>query len=256
MILFFDELDRVVDAEASRGWPFFNVLAEASRNRWARVVFIGYRSVQHLNMSANTTEAHTRQYVNSPFFESLSCVPLKPLCREEANSLLLEPFDGVGVKVQSKQLIADHVWCSTAGHPFLIQFYGARLFRKAATRNPQEVLPEDLDEIEHGRELDEFMENYFIENTMENGQAVNPERVCVFLYAHYGTQEGWVQGDFFQKSHEVGHPLALEEVKEAVTNLVNATIFTYDRHRYSFGLPLMGRILKENYRDIPAILRC
>jgi hypothetical protein len=255
LIFFFDEVDRVIDAEASRGWPFFTVLAEATRNRWARVVFIGYRSIQHLNTSANTDVGHVRAFANSPFYRSLTPLSLGPLNREEASSLITEPFEGVGMKIRSKQALSDHIWQNTRGHPFLIQFYGTRLFRRAASRTSQEVLPEDLEAVEESRELDEFMENHFLENTIDKGQPVNRERICAFLFAHYGAQEGWTQGDFVEKSHEVQHPLTLDEVKEALTNLTNATIFTYDCHKYSFTFPLMGRILKENYRNVSAILK-
>lgn len=255
LLLFFDEVDRVVDGEASRGWPFFNVLAEASMNRWTRVVFTGYRSVSHLRIGSNTALSYMRRYSGSPFFGSLTSLFLKPLRMKEACSLLLDPFDGMSIRVRSRHAIGHHVWRNTGGHPFLIQFYGTRLFRKATTREPQEVLPGDVENIEGGRELDEFMQIHFLENTLIKGQPVNAERICAFLCAHYGTNNGWVQGDFVEKSHEVGHPLTLDEVQEALTNLVSATIFTYDRREYCFTFPVMAKILQQNYPNVSAILK-
>lgn len=255
LTFFFDELDRVVDAEASRDWPFFTVLAEAVRNRWARVVFIGYRSVEHLNVGANTIAHHMRLYSNSPFYRSLTPLNLKPLNQEEARSLILEPFDNIEIKVQNRHEVANHIWRNTKGHPFLIQFYGSRLFRKAVKRDPQEILWEDIEEIDNGRELDEFMETHFLENTIDKGKPVNAERICAILFAHYGTKDGFTQGDFVERSDDLGHPLTIDEVREALTNLVNSTIFFYDHRKYSFTFSIMGQILRENYPNIAAILK-
>jgi len=254
LVLFFDEMDRVVDSDAAKGWPFFSVLAEGAGAHWIRIVFAGYRSMGHLTLGEISGHSPSASRPDTPFLGSLEPIALHPLSRGDTTDLLAEPFRSVGIPIRRGDVLLDRIWQGTSGYPFLVQFYGERLFIRATERTPTEVQLEDVEAVENSYELSDFLETHFLENTIDRGRPVASERLCAFLFAHHGVAEGWTEGDFLEYCRESGHELDLKEIHDVLRNLYNAKVLSFCGGRYSFAFPLLRRILRQSFPDLESLL--
>ncbi len=80
------------------------------------------------------------------------------------------------------------------------------------------------------------------------------ERLCAFVYAHSEDGHAWTQQDFLQACGSLGHKLSLDEVHEALQNLHNSQVLTYERGRFKFTFPYLRDVLRISYPDIRALL--
>ncbi|NIA12597.1 MAG: hypothetical protein GWP08_00860 [Nitrospiraceae bacterium] len=238
LLLFFDELDRVVDIDEANDWPFFRVLAEAASARWIRVVFAGYRSMTRLALG------------DSPFHGSLEPLTLKSLTRGETFSLIAEPFQSIGIPIENEDVVCDRIWQATEGYPFLVQFYGEQLYQLASERSAAGLNLGDVEDIGVSYELTKFLVGHFLENTLDNGVPVASERLCAYLYAQAQTTDPWAEGRFLEACAQAGRPQKLDEIHRAVTNLRNACVLRFQKGGYTFTFPVFREILTDTYPNV------
>ncbi len=243
-ILFFDECDRLVDHEKSSDWPFFSFLQEAMDYNYIRVTFAGFRSVQEISRS---------KY--SPFFGAIKDIRTQPLSNSEVKNLLADPFSTMGIPFIDANHILEKVHKRSGGHPFLVQFYGERLFDKAMGKSPQQVYPENVDEIENDFELTNFLKSHFLWNTMNSVTPSLSERLCAVIYALYGKYEPWTERDFLDACHSHSETsICLDDVQKAVTNLYYSCILGFSKDRYSFTFPLLRDTIVQLYPTVESLL--
>ncbi|MEI8379204.1 MAG: hypothetical protein WCJ09_03690 [Planctomycetota bacterium] len=258
LYLFFDEVDRLIDVDAARNWQFFRLLAWAKDAEMIRFVVAGYRSISRLVYGQNEHRSESREgggvqrTSDTPLLLALEPITLNPLSRKEADVLLIEPLKSTEVQINNEQEVLNRVWKATTGYPFLVQFFGQRLFKAAVEREPQSIGVDDVVAVEESAELREFLETHFIENTLQNGIPVVQERVCAFLFAH-SNASSWIEQDFWEacRSHHV--PLGtdpLGTIHRAVKSLADAQVLHYSHGRYSFAFPVMRPILTSSYPDV------
>ncbi len=259
LLLFFDELDRVVDEDSENGWPFFSVLAEAVGERWARVVFAGYRSMSWLMTDKASRHSGSHARADTPFHGRLKDLSMEPLSRKEIQGLICDPFRSLGIPIRQEELVLERIWDATKGYPFLTQFYGERLFRFASERSPQEVYLEDVDRLEDDDfSLNDFLIAHLLENTIDRGSPVAAERLCAYTYAHHGNGKEWSDGDFLRECERERRRFSFRyvegvdrvlELRQALRNLVHAGILSFRNGKYSLTFPLLGPILRRSYPD-------
>ncbi|MCY2963072.1 MAG: hypothetical protein NT069_05355 [Planctomycetota bacterium] len=261
--LFLDEVDRLIDMDSAYGWRFFRTLTTARSNGYIRFVVAGYRSVPKLLMgphnrrTGETTGIQpVRMTDSTPLHMQLESISLGPLSPREAGQLLIEPLRSAEVKVQGESALQDAVWRATSGYPFLVQFIGHRLFTIAAASPNQPLTPEVVSSIGNGKEIQEFLETHFLENTIEDGIPVVSERSCTFLLAHASHFE-WSHQDFLDacRAHRV--PLGCDPfttIKNALHNLVDAQILSVQAGKYSFSFPLIREVLTNCYPRLGSAL--
>ncbi len=250
LLLFFDEVDRLIELDAINDWRFFSLLAAAKDAGQVRFVLAGYRSVgrlvygdrsRRLNPQSGTVDRiHS---VETPLLLQVASLSLGPLSRREADGLLSDPLRLANIEIESEAALQERVWRLTSGYPFLVQFIGQHLYRRAAERG--RLVHEDVDGVEQGRELGEFLETHFIENTTQDGFPVIPERCCALLLAH-SRAASWTEQDFWegcrQHNVELGRD-SLATVHRAIRNLVDSQILTAIGSRYEFAFPVMRQVL-------------
>ena len=254
LVLFFDELDRLVESDESDGWPLFSMLKKSVDAGWIRVIFAGYRSMQRLRFGHGIpTNSSGPQVPDSPFYGSMRELSLEPLTKHETESLLREPLESVGIKISKENEILSRIWKSTAGYPYLVQFYGEQLFRRASSSITQEIKLLHLEEVEQGDELGEFLESHFLENTLDGGMPIQLERLCVYLIAYLGGGQDWVKSDFWeqcQKHITFNH----DELHNALRNLKDAGILAVSGDRYRIATPILCQKLKRAFPDLEILL--
>lgn len=254
LLFFFDELDRVVNRDATVGWPFFRLLAEATSSRWVRAVMAGYRSISRLTYGKDGKSFSSSMRDDTPFHGAIEELFLEPLSYEDTRSLILDPFDRIKISVHNTAEIHERVWQGTRGYPFLVQFYGEELYRNALHRGAQEISIVDLETIETGYRLSDFLESHFLENTIENGRPAKEERLCAFLYARANPPEPWAEGDFLAACQAEGYNLTIDKIHRALRNLYHANIVAFENERYPFTFPLLGKILRTAFPDLNTVL--
>jgi hypothetical protein len=263
LYLFFDEVDGLVDFDAANGWKFFNLLAAARDASFIRFVVAGYRSIARLVFGQKGASAGLQQtntglpQTDTPLLLAMEYLELGPLHRKEAEALLVEPVRGVEMRFENEHAILERVWKNTIGYPFLVQFFGQRLFKLGADKNPQQIGIEDVEVVENSPELREFLETHFIENTLDNGLPAPNERACALLLAH-SDDHSWTEQDFLVKCLLQLVPLGRDEmsaVHRAVKNLHHAQVFSDTKGKYSFAFPLMRQVLRESYPNLPTAIQ-
>jgi hypothetical protein len=253
LLLFLDEADRIVERDLAQGWPLLSVLAEAMSARWIRLTFAGYRSMGRLTVGTLTGNSADPSVPNTPFLGSLDAIPLQGLTRTDTASLIADPFRKLDIPLRSPDIV-ERVWSSTAGYPFLVQFYGERLFRIATSRSRPEVLFDDVVEVENGFDLHDFLAAHFIENTIAHGRPLVTERLCAALFAQSG-DSSWAEGDFMAACLEHKHLADMSDIHSALRNLYNAKILSFSGGNYTFALPKLCSVLKQSYPRIEPLLR-
>lgn len=254
LLLFFDEVDRLIERDAKQGWLFFRVLREAQTEGWVRVVFAGYRSTKTLSGESRERAMTDSSREDSPFYRSLETLSLEPLPQQETRALIEEPFQNLEITVRDGSQIWAQIWQETRGYPFLIQFYGEQIYWHASGRTPQEALPQDVEAVSVGYPMREFMLNYFLDNTLEHGQPVLGERLCALFLAHEITSELWQEADFLNACENAGVHQGIDEIHRSLRSLVQADVFEYIPGGYKFVFPLMREILRETYPARGAVL--
>lgn len=249
LLLFLDECDRLVDYESQTQWPFLRALHEAASYNHVRLAFAGFRSVAALAQGSERLSA-----CGSPFDRSLERLELSPLTPSETEGLLCDPLRSVDILLRDREAMAHRVQRSSAGHPFLVQFYGERLFQRAVERDPQEVVLEDVEAIESGFELSDFLLKHFLNNTMERGEPQIEEQICTLLLAHADAPHGWTEQDFWEACRRYIPGLSLNVVHRSLANLFHARVLHYESGRYTFTFPLMCRALRQSYPNMEALI--
>ena len=236
LLLFLDEFDSLVEQEMDTHWPFTRILHEAATHNWVRLTFAGFRSVQQLFL-----------HKLSPFYGSLECLTLKPLSAGETEGLLCDPFHSLNFVLSDRENIVSRVYRNTAGHPFLAQFYGERLFQRAIEADTQEIVINDVAAVEDSFELHDFLINHFLVNTLDGAVPALDERVCAFAYAHSSAQQGWSEQDFLHACQQYHLHCTPDQIHKALANLYYARVFSYEHGRYTFTFPLLRTLLQNHY---------
>ncbi|MFN9199232.1 MAG: AAA family ATPase [Planctomycetaceae bacterium] len=262
LLLFFDEVDRLVELDSMNDWRFFHLLATANAANHVRFVLAGYRSVGKLVLGAGDHRApslHERPFgiVESPLFQKLNVQRLGPLTRADADALLEEPLRQANVELQQPGQIKESLWNLAAGYPFLVQFLGQLLYRQAVGQFPHILTMEDLRKVSEGNEIAQFLESHFLENTVHEGVPSVSERACALVFAH-SSDGKWTALDFLEacQRHRVTLGLdPLRTIHHALRSLVDAQILTLQRTKYDFAFPAMRQLLIDCYPRLEASLR-
>ncbi|MGD2091586.1 MAG: ATP-binding protein [Candidatus Aminicenantes bacterium] len=233
LFLFLDDFDRVTEIDKFSGWRLLKVLHASVTNGWIRVVFVGYRSVPLI-----------RDLNESPFFERIKQLRLPPLENKDAVDLFITPFQHVGIEVNEPEKVAQKIIATSAGYPFVIQFYGENLFHNVAEREEKVLKLEDIDKFEKSFEFGNFIAGFFSENTHRD------ERLLSLLYAYAEENENWNEGDFLKEVHDIGIKLTINEVHTACRNLVLANIFKYFDGKYDFVFPILKNQLISHWPNL------
>lgn len=262
LYLFFDEVDQLIDSDASRGWPFFNLLAAAKDAGFIRFVVAGYRSIPRLvygqnGARATQSPAASTPTPDTPLLLALEPLPLSPLTRKETESLLVQPVESLGITFSHKQEVIEQVWRSTIGNPFLVQFFGQHLFKRGSDRPSACIAPADVDAVERSSGLREFLETHFLEVTLHNGLPAALERTCALLFAH-SSDVHWPEQAFLDACYEHDVPMyddPLRMIHQAVNNLTRAQVLIDAGGKYSFAFPLMRSVLRDSYPQVDSLIQ-
>jgi hypothetical protein len=182
---------------------------------------------------------------------------LGPLTRADSDKLLEEPLRQANVELQQPGPIKESLWNLAAGYPFLVQFLGQLLYRRAVARDPHILTLHDLRIVAAGTEIAQFLESHFLENTIHEGIPSVSERACALVFAHSNDGQ-WTALDFLEACQRHHVTLGLDPfrtINHALRSLVDAQILTLQRTKYDFAFPAMRELLTDCYPRLDAALR-
>lgn len=249
LLLFLDETDGLIEADAVRGWPFFRLLAEAMDKGYVRLVLAGFKSVVRLT---DQQVADDKSAVPSPLFQSLLPIPLTPLSQNEARELMMDPLSNAGMNIVSPDEFFSKVWQYTAGFPFFVQFFGVQLYSRAAAKGNC-LNAADVDDIAEGREIHTFLLEHFMQNTRDVDRVSTLERLIVFTMIH-SQKNVWVEGDFIEIASQYGK--RIDDIPRAFRNLVMTGLLELSSDQYRIAMPLLARTLGRSFPEscLPSLL--
>lgn len=250
LLLFFDEFDDVVRSDRADQWRFFKVLAEAIANNSIRVVLAGYRDVPFVYKDRN-----------SPLQAKLLPMKLDVLENKETHALIAPIMHNLGIQIRQVGDFVQRIIDATAGYPFLVQYFGAKLFRMAEKRSEAILRPEDVNAVEDDGDTIDFIIEHFLENTRVLDEVQRIERLCAYLYTefhdkhftrHGDVPEPWDEQRFLRELEKLGldRELTEDNVHGVLSNLTSAAIFHNQRGRYDFAFPLLPKVLRTKYPDL------
>lgn len=252
LLLFFDEVDRLIDLDSINNWRFFSLLAAAKDQNHIRFALAGYRSVRRLTLGDRSLRGSQVDWTPSriqppdtPLLLQMASIRLGPLLKSEADRLLSDPLRACDVLLEKEANLQENVWQLTAGYPFFIQFVGQLLYNITVERGDQRLSVADLEIVEQSVELRRFLQTHFLENTLQNGAVVKVERCCAILLAH-SDHGDWTEQDFWERCREHDVPLgpdSIATIHRAVTNLVDSQILATTGARHRFAFPAMRAVL-------------
>jgi hypothetical protein len=170
-VILLDEIDQLLDwdkahTEDEVPEAFFRACRSISQQGIAQFVFSGERTIANRIWDAT-----------SPHWNFCRPLMLQQLTRAAASSLIAEPLEGLGIRIENRDAFLSVCWDSTDGHPELLQMLGDRIVNRVNQRDRADVYasPADVLQITSQFEFaEQYLETYW-------GQASPLERIVSIL---------------------------------------------------------------------------
>lgn len=171
LIFLLDEVDQLLDWDKSHSddevpEAFFRACRSISQQGRAQFVFSGERTI-----------AYSLWDATSPHWNFCRPLMLQQLARPEANALISEPLEALGIRISDRPSFLAGAWGTSDGHPELLQYLGDKLVSLVNERDRKDihVSAEDIANITSQYDFGEqYLETYW-------GQATPLERVLSIL---------------------------------------------------------------------------
>jgi AAA domain-containing protein len=170
-VILLDEIDQLLDwdkahTEDEVPEAFFRACRSISQQGIAQFVFSGERTIANRIWDAT-----------SPHWNFCRPLMLQQLTRAAASSLIAEPLEALGVRIEDRDAFLSVCWDSTDGHPELLQLLGDRIVSHVNQRDRKDVSTSPADVLQITGQFDfaeQYLETYW-------GQANPLERIVSIL---------------------------------------------------------------------------
>jgi hypothetical protein len=171
IVILLDEIDQLLDWDRNHNEDqvpeaFSRACRSISQQGLAQFVFSGERTI-----------ANSLWDATSPHWNFCKPLMLRQLTRAAANSLLAEPIEALGIRIDDQNAFLGACWDSTDGHPELLQLIGDKIVAIVNQRSRDDVYASSNDVIaltEQFEYAEQYLETYW-------GQATALERIVSIL---------------------------------------------------------------------------
>jgi hypothetical protein len=171
IVILLDEIDQLLDWDTAHSEDevpegFFRACRSISQQGLAQFVFSGERTIATRIWDAT-----------SPHWNFCRPLMLRQLTRSAATSLMIEPMEALGVRIDDADEFVEASWNSTDGHPELLQFLGDKIVSRINSRTRADVYASTIDVLEITNQFEyaeQYLETYW-------GQATPLERILSIL---------------------------------------------------------------------------
>lgn len=133
LVIMIDEVDALLLQEHATGEALVAIWRSLAQTDRCHFIFCG-----------STTLARRLDDAHSAFFNFAQKVALRYLEPATAQSLLLQPFETMGVQIDAIDRLGDELLSLTSGHPNLIQYVGKSLIDRINQRGERRVYAADI----------------------------------------------------------------------------------------------------------------
>ena len=225
--LFLDEVDELVAVDQRSGYAVMSALRDArtaTKGKW-RFIFTGA-----------TTLADDCNSRTSPLYNMLKVIELKPFTRDQAQSLICDPFQTVRIDIRNRNEVVARIYDETAGHPNLIQYYCVLLAGLVDQERRDYVEVGDLTRVYEDEAFRTYVVRSFNQNTDVMGRLI--------VYSMLDSLD-FTQGDIDAVLKRRGVASSYLELDEACRRLTLAAVLVKRGHVYNFALPLLPMLIQE-----------
>jgi hypothetical protein len=240
IVLFLDEVDRLMEWDARDNWTALNTFRAVTamthghhEEQPLRVLMAGFREAQEWSRNRET-----------PLLNFITLLRVKPFDHRDTEQLVVEPMLNLGITIVDRSAVVNRIYRETGGHPNLIQHYCQFIIRYLEDIDSrvlnQEVLdaaPKD-DTIRH-RTADELIAN-----------ATNLEQLIVFCFIQYAWHKGvtdrFTLADADGWLHQHGVHLLRDDLEKALGALETSGVMARDGRFFSFSFAALPRALNES----------
>jgi len=223
LVFQFDEIDRLLnfDAHPTRDELLFRRLRSLSQQHECQFIFSGERTIM-----ARLSDP------KSGFFNFTIRVQLELLSRENADQLIKEPMDLVGVTLRDSKQILDLIFEYTEGHPNLIQSVCDGFLRELKPSQDRVVTPDIVRQTISSAKFDEMSFGDAYVEVFES-QTTPMEQAMVILVCALGPLG---EREFRAKLHEAGFEVTQKQIKQGLEYLQLCHLFTNNNGKYEINL--------------------
>lgn len=231
--VFIDELDHILEFDARQGYSLLHQLRATFEHERCRIFFAGFRTVM---------EAQRR--VTTPLFNFTKLLALRGLTRQEANSMVVQPLDLLGIPVPED--LPRAIAQETGGLPELVQMCCDRI----VAQSDQASAPLSADSVLGDLFGDDSVRDRILGTFLANANAY--EQLLIFRLLQKAKSEGrpveeieFTVTDSDELLTPVGVNLTIQEHEALFFNLSASGVATaVDRGtRFRLAVPQLGRYI-------------
>jgi hypothetical protein len=179
----------------------------------------------------------------SRLFKLLAPIRLGPFDLRDTHSIVVDPTQRLGIKVESQEEMVSKIHADTGGHPSLVQFICYELVRKAEALGSLALTLDMLAEIAGG----DNYKNEFVNDFRHNTTAEDKLLVYALLLAFPEHKGSYAQEDMYGALRKNACPQSLEQIDRTCDRLCQAGFLSREGPRFRFSSPMLARYLRANY---------
>ncbi|MBI5652215.1 MAG: AAA family ATPase [Chloroflexi bacterium] len=145
VVLLFDEIDDLLRYDIEHGERLFQILRALAQESRMRFVFCGEKVLN--------AALHDPRLV---FFNFCNLIPLSYLSRAEAQRVVTDPMQEMGVALEGDTVLADRIVELAAGHPNIVQYVCQKLIERINARRERVITRTDVAAFSQSAQFAEY----------------------------------------------------------------------------------------------------
>lgn len=215
-----------------------------ARNVWATTLRASVNTGDCRYIMAGFQDLMNESYnAQSPFYQALEMIRLKPFERRDTEALVLGPLRSLRVRFTNEQELVNRIHAATRGHPRLVQHYCQELIERLERRRARTLTPDDLEGIYNSTEFRALVVNSFRDNVSKEDQLL----VYALLAGFPEGKESFTQEEMYGALRRRSITLAQDRIDRSCEQLVLAGVLAREGLKYEFVIPVFPQVMRANY---------
>ena len=231
LVLLFDEADKLVAMDRTNGWSFLNKLRALANSDQLQVVFSGERVLRDALRDSST-----------PLFNFCKEMPIGCLEFSAVEELVMAPMKQLGIEFIEENLVVEHIWAFTSGHPNVVQRLCNRLIERLNEHRTRQITVDDVEAIIQNVDFvrKDFLATYF-------SRASVLEHLCALLMT--ADENLRTLAAIHQTLCNQQLEVTLNQVDNALERLVTRRrILKHSTEGYDFAITAFPRLISQMQR--------
>jgi len=209
LVIILDEVDNWIIDDSKGGWKVLNPLRSLSDSGKAKVILIGYETLQSITMRHDF-----------PFAGRYELMTLKPMTRDEVEALIKEPLTQIGVSIEPsyEPELIELIWNLSGGRPNLVQGFCLELVRVISDKDKRII---DKSDFISAKNTSQVYKEYLDSVTL--GGNAFARLICgiaaIILFRKQDKQESVSSIEIVSEIEKLGHSYNSDELQMNLMHL-------------------------------------